>query len=154
MEKVKWPCYWNKELMKSLRRKWEERGHWPQWMWFSSCLFPPSNPAANVLMNSLLNDTCSTVVHHKSEGNDQWTWNYEICYRRKVGRALEFRLDRLCFPLQDLLRYVRTLHSNEPGVPTLSSSGKSQMTGAVKQSIFIMRVSLCFSSWGDMPDLY
>lgn len=37
----------------------------------SSFFFFPSNPVANVLMNSLLDDTCSTVVYHKSEGNDQ-----------------------------------------------------------------------------------
>lgn len=37
----------------------------------SSFFFFPSNPAANVLMNSLLDDTCSAVVYHKSEGNDQ-----------------------------------------------------------------------------------
>lgn len=33
--------------------------------------FSPSNPDANVLMNSLLGDTCSTAVYRKSEGNDQ-----------------------------------------------------------------------------------
>lgn len=38
-----------------------------------SFFFFPSNPAANVLMNSLLDDTCSTVVYDKSEGNDQST---------------------------------------------------------------------------------
>lgn len=38
-----------------------------------SFFFFPSNPTANVLMNSLLDDTCSTVVYDKSEGNDQST---------------------------------------------------------------------------------
>lgn len=40
---------------------------------FELSFFFPSNPAANVLMNSLLDDTCSTVVYNKSEGNDQST---------------------------------------------------------------------------------
>lgn len=44
----------------------------------SSFFFFPSNPVANVLMNSLLDDTCSTVVYHKSEGNDQWVAKYAI----------------------------------------------------------------------------
>lgn len=88
MENVKLVLHWNKGLIMFLRRKWEECGLWFRWMWFSSCLFIPSNPAANVLMNSWLDDTCSAVIHHQSEENDQRTWNYKIGYKRKVGRVL------------------------------------------------------------------
>lgn len=39
---------------------------------FKVALHPaPSNSAENVLMNSLLHDTYSTVVYCKSEENDQ-----------------------------------------------------------------------------------
>lgn len=40
---------------------------------FSLPFLPPYNLAANVLMKSLLDDTYSTVVYCKSEGNDQRT---------------------------------------------------------------------------------